>query len=67
MPGRHINDHQMRMYMRLRLTEPVTAAAEPAEAQQRRRCLPEPERGRTSLAEERTAGTASSGPLDGYL
>ncbi len=27
MPGRHINDHQMRLFMRLRLTEPVTAAA----------------------------------------
>lgn len=26
-PGRHINDHQMRLYMKLRLTEPVTAAA----------------------------------------
>ncbi len=27
MPGRHINDHQMRLFMRLRLTESVTAAA----------------------------------------
>jgi hypothetical protein len=26
-PGRHINDHQMRLFMRLRQTEPVTAAA----------------------------------------
>jgi hypothetical protein len=26
-PGRHINDHQMRLYMKLRLTESVAAAA----------------------------------------
>ncbi len=27
MPGRHINDHQMRLYMKHRLTESVTVAA----------------------------------------
>jgi hypothetical protein len=27
MPGRHINDHQMRLYMKLRLTESITSAA----------------------------------------
>jgi len=27
MPGRHINDHQMRLYMRSRLTESMPAAA----------------------------------------
>ena len=27
MPGRHINDHQMRLYMKTRLTEPMPAAA----------------------------------------
>ena len=27
MPGRHINDHQMRLYMKLRATNPPTVAA----------------------------------------
>ena len=27
MPGRHINDHQMRLYMKLRTTNPPTVAA----------------------------------------
>ena len=30
MPDRHTNDHQVRRYMRLRLTEPVTAAVKAA-------------------------------------
>ena len=27
MPGRHINDHQMRLYMKIRATSPVPVAA----------------------------------------